>query len=266
MAIDSPLLQAAWLCLILQSAAFAWQWRTRNTDIVDIAWTLSVIGSALLYFLHRPPTAPLAWLIWLFPVGWYARLAWHLILRYDVNSEDSRYRHLRAHWHRHTQFKLALFFLFQAGLGWLFALPAYWLAQASTAFNWVHGLSIAFGCMALAGVTLADHQLRRFKQQHRGTDAVCDVGLWRYSRHPNYFFEWLHWFVYPVFLYNSEYLYLALLYPPLMLLFLLKLTGIPFAEQQALKNRGDKYREYQNRTNKFFPGQPAADPQTDRMG
>ena len=98
---------------------------------------------------------------------------------------------------------------------------------------------------------MADHQLLKFKRSHDSSQ-VCDVGLWRYSRHPNYFFEWLHWLVYPVLLWGTEYFWWSWLVVVMMLLFLLKLTGIPFSEQQALKKRGQAYRDYMNRTSQFI--------------
>ncbi len=82
-----------------------------------------------------------------------------------------------------------------------------------------------------------------------------DQGLWKYSRHPNYFFEWLHWFAYPV-LGLAAGAYGLWIYPLLMWLFLYYITGIPFSEQQALAHRGDNYKDYQRRTSMFIPWPP----------
>ena len=139
---------------------------------------------------------------------------------------------------------------------YIFALPAYWVGHVPFDGSWNIILAFVIGFVSLAGVTLADKQLYQFKSNINNKKKVCDTGLWKYSRHPNYFFEWCHWFVYPTLLLNTPYFYWALIYPLLMLVFLLKLTGIPFSEQQSLINRGDTYRDYQNRTNKFFPGKP----------
>ena len=84
---------------------------------------------------------------------------------------------------------------------------------------------------------------------------TMDQGLWKYSRHPNYFFEWIHWFAYPI-LGLAAGLYSLWIYPVLMWLFLYYITGIPFSEQQALKNRGQNYLDYQNRTSMFIPWKP----------
>ena len=85
-----------------------------------------------------------------------------------------------------------------------------------------------------------------------------DRGLWRYSRHPNYFFEWLVWIAYAMFALASPWGWISLACPAVMLYFLLRVTGIPATEAQALKSRGDDYREYQRTTSAFVPRRPKA--------
>ena len=109
---------------------------------------------------------------------------------------------------------------------------------------------------AVSGETWADRQLAvwRADPTHRGR--TCRTGLWRYSRHPNYFFEWLHWWSYPLLAWGAPEWWLTLLGPALMLYTLLKVTGIPYTEQQALASRGDDYRAYQRSTSAFIPWWP----------
>jgi steroid 5-alpha reductase family enzyme len=107
--------------------------------------------------------------------------------------------------------------------------------------------------IAVAGETIADRQLARFRRDPANRGQVCRAGLWRYSRHPNYFFEWVHWLSY-VLIGHGE--WLTWIGPVGMLLFLFRVTGIPYTEMQALKSRGDRYREYQSTTNVFFPWFP----------
>ncbi len=192
------------LCLLLQG--FAW-WRqkvNRNADTVDIAWTFGIVVCGLVYLMNVPAGWQQRLLVMLFPVLWYLRLLWHLCSRYDVQHEDGRYQNLRAHWSNNTQVKFFAFFMFQALLSVLFSLPALWVLQAEVLATWQIIVALLIGIVALVGVTLADYQLLKFKRNHDSTQ-VCDIGLWRYSRHPNYFFEWLHWFVYPVLLWHSSY-------------------------------------------------------------
>jgi steroid 5-alpha reductase family enzyme len=109
---------------------------------------------------------------------------------------------------------------------------------------------------ALCGEALADRQLGRFKADPTNKGRVMDQGLWRWSRHPNYFFEWLLWvaFVLPGLL--APWGLLTLLAPAAMLFFVLKVTGIPPSEAQALRSRGEAYRAYQRRVSPFFPLPP----------
>lgn len=255
---NHPIFLASLACVSIQLVAWLRQKHTSNADTVDIAWTLGILVSVLIYLWQIETTINNLLMIMLFPLTWYGRLLIHLIIRYDVSHEDSRYQNLRAHWSSQTQIKFLIFFQFQAMLSVLFSLTAYWVI-VSAEVNWIQMVvAISLGLVALLGVSVADHQLLKFKRSHDSSE-VCDVGLWRYSRHPNYFFEWLHWFVYPIMLWHTEYLYWSVAVVFLMLLFLLKLTGIPFSEQQALKKRGDAYRSYMNKTSPFILWRPKHD-------
>ncbi|KAG1359915.1 hypothetical protein G6F61_014465 [Rhizopus arrhizus] len=110
--------------------------------------------------------------------------------------------------------------------------------------------------LSVGGEALADRQLARFRANPANKGRTCRDGLWRYSRHPNYFFEWLHWFTYVLLAVGSPLWWMAWLGPLLMYVFLRWISGIPFTEQQALRTRGDDYREYQRRTSAFFPWFP----------
>lgn len=250
--LSHPVMCAVLACIFLQIAAWHQQRKTSNADTVDMAWALGIVISAFIYLF----TVKAAWhnvlMIVLFPVLWYSRLLYHLISRYEVNHEDSRYRNLRNHWSEHTQIKFLAFFLFQAALSIIFSMTAYWLLIAPEVSVWQMLVAGLWGAFSLIGVSLADHQLLQFKRNHDSSE-VCNVGLWRYSRHPNYFFEWIHWLVYPILLWETEYFWWSWLVVAIMLLFLLKFTGIPFSEQQALKKRGQAYRDYMNQTSPFVP-------------
>ena len=107
----------------------------------------------------------------------------------------------------------------------------------------------------IAGEALADAQLKAFRTDPANKGKVCDVGLWAWSRHPNYFFEWFGWLAYPVIAISAGYGWgwFALLGPVFMYWILVHVTGIPPLEEQMLRSRGDAYRAYQSRTRKFFP-------------
>ena len=150
--------------------------------------------------------------------------------------------------------------MFQAGLAILFSIPMWSLLNVPS-MSWsmdTNDYLIIAGLImfvAFVGETVADQQLYRFKQNPKNHGKTMDQGLWKYSRHPNYFFEWLHWFAYPIIGVAAGLLSLWI-YPILMWLFLYYITGIPFSEQQALKNRGQNYLDYQKRTSMFIPWKP----------
>ena len=112
--------------------------------------------------------------------------------------------------------------------------------------------------VAVAGEALADRQLAAFQADPGSRGGTCRAGLWPYSRHPNYFFEWLTWVAYAAFALPSPWGWTFVCAPLLMLFLRFRVTGIPMAEEQALRSRGDDYREYQRTTSAFFPWFPKA--------
>ena len=120
-------------------------------------------------------------------------------------------------------------------------LPHSWLLIDSL---WVIGF---------AGESTADRQLLHFRLDPQNRCRTCQLGLWRYSRHPNYFFEFVMWVAYALFASATPFGWIAFACPAVMLFLLLKVTGIPATEAQALRTRGDEYREYQRTTSVFVP-------------
>lgn len=234
----------------------------RRAGLVDVIWSLSIalnvlIGAVVLDMAPGPVRLFLSSASGL----WFLRLSWHLFRRYMAeDNEDTRYANMRRAMGKYQHLGFLLFFLFQAGLVLLFSYPMLKLLSIPAA-QWQDstGMWICIGGMvmllAFIGETLADQQLYRFKQRPENRGKTMDQGLWKYSRHPNYFFEWLHWFAYPIIGIATG-SYLLWIYPVLMWLFLYYITGIPFSEQQALKNRGDNYRMYQQKTSMFIPWPP----------
>lgn len=237
---------------------WAVQYRTRNAGIVDAIWSASMGASAIYYALAGSGLPTRRAVLAVLGGVWAARLCLHLGLRILGEDEDGRYRYLRQHWHD-GQGKFFGFFQAQALLVALFSLP--FLAVAANASPWSGWdlAGVAVWLLSLAGEAIADQQLARFRGDpaHRGS--TCRAGLWRYSRHPNYFFEWTHWFAYVLLALGSPLRWLALAGPVLMLLALYWITGIPFTEAQALRSRGEDYRAYQRSTSPFFPWFPKDD-------
>jgi steroid 5-alpha reductase family enzyme len=118
---------------------------------------------------------------------------------------------------------------------------------------WIEWTALGLWLIGIAGESVADYQLKQFKADPANKGKTCDAGLWNYSRHPNYFFEWLIWVSYFVFALGSPFGWVSLIAPLLMIYFLLKVTGIPATEEQALKTKGEAYRRYQQTTSAFIP-------------
>ncbi len=231
-----------------------WQQRTRNAGIVDVLWALSLSGLALFYALSGDGNTALRLIAGMVMGVWYLRLGWHLAQRVLGEAEDGRYQYLRAHWGDKAGFYYFFFFQFQALLAWGFAWPVYVISQGQfNEFAWPQYLAIFVVLVAICGVTLADRQLQNFRDDPANIGKVCEQGLWYYSRHPNYFFEWLHWFAYPLLATGIAGAFWLWLAPLIMLLFLYFITGIPYTEQQSIRSRGDPYRRYQQTTSSFIP-------------
>lgn len=245
--------------------ALAWlrQRRTANAGLVDVLWTFGIGAQALLYALAGDGWAPRRILVASLAGLWATRLGLHLARRVASEPEDGRYARLRRELGARFDRWIFWFFQAQALLAFLLAVPFLVLCQARTAgWRWSDGLALLLWLVSIVGERTADRQLARWRREPANRGRTCHTGLWRFSRHPNYFFEWLHWLVYPlmgigvVSGWQGWALWAA---PAAMLLLILKVTGIPPTEARALESRGDDYRAYQRTTNAFFPGPPASE-------
>lgn len=231
------------------------QRKTGKSGIVDIAWPAGVGVLATFFCLATSEGwLPRRILISVLAMIWAIRLARHIQQRLTKETDDSRYLELRNKWGQRYQKRLLLFYQFQAFGVLLFALPMWLAARNPEPFGLADWFGIGIWLIALVGETTADRQLEVFKSNPANRAEVCQNGLWRYSRHPNYFFEWLHWWAYVCFAANAPLGWLAVLGPVAMFYFVVFVTGIPPAEASSLKRRGNAYRRYQQTTNKFFPG------------
>ncbi|AXK71177.1 DUF1295 domain-containing protein [Lysobacter sp. TY2-98] len=245
---------------VAQTFAWRWQQRRRDAGIVDVVWAGGVGASAVvLAVLGDGALAPRIALA-LFGGTWGFRLATHLWRRVRGEHEDGRYAALRAGWGDHGARWFAVFQA-QALLVVIFALPFVAVARTPITPAWPILLAAMITwLLAVGGEAVADAQLARFRADPRNRGRTLRTGLWKYSRHPNYFFEWLHWFTYVLLAVGSPIAWLAWAGPITMYVFLRWLSGIPHTERQALRTRGDDYRAYQRSTPMLFPWFPKESP------
>lgn len=253
------LLSLGVIMALIMALGWDWQRRRRNAGIVDVLWAAGLgVAAVLMAVTGTGAVLPRALLALLGGI-WSWRLAAHLWHRVNREAEDGRYRHLRAHW-QGSQAKFFLFFQAQALLVLVFALP--FMAVAANPVGSMTAWTAGGALLWLASVALealADRQLAAFRADPVRRGKTCRSGLWRYSRHPNYFFEWLHWFSYVALAVGSPIGWLAWSGPLVMYVFLRWISGVPYTEAQALRTRGDDYRAYQQSTPMLFPWPPRSD-------
>ncbi len=230
----------------------------RNAAIVDVGWAGGTGLLGVYYGLKCGGYPPRAGLVALMAGVWGLRLALYLfVTRVAGQPEEGRYAELRRKWGGRIALKFLAFFQAQALLCILLSVP-FLIAAAnpSPRLSPLEWAGLLLWLVAWVGETAADWQLHRFKSDPANRGKTCRAGLWRYSRHPNYFFEWLIWAAFAMFCLGSPHGWVALAAPALMLFFLFRVTGIPATEAQALRTRGEDYRRYQQTTSAFVPWFP----------
>jgi steroid 5-alpha reductase family enzyme len=230
----------------------------RNAAVVDVGWAAGLGLLAVYYAYAGPGYSARKYAIAAMAGIWSVRLAGYLLFaRVLGHAEEGRYVQLRQEWKTNLPLRFLFFFEFQALLDLVLSLP-FLLACLDTRvpLGPFEKLGAAIWIFGMVGEATADAQLNAFKNNPANKGKTCRDGLWNYSRHPNYFFEWTIWVGYAVFAIASPWGWLGILSPTLILYFLLALTGIPATEAQALRSRGDEYREYQRTTSAFIPWFP----------
>ncbi|MDP3268254.1 MAG: DUF1295 domain-containing protein [Legionella sp.] len=224
----------------------------KNPSVVDVGWASGLTLSGLLY-LWIPSISFRTLILGLILILWGARLGIYLwYTRIRLGHVDKRYTSLSSQWKIAKPLGFFLNFQLQALLILVISIPWYFSGAAvATNLSGLDYFALALAIGALVGETIADNQLQEFKQKNKGR--VCDVGLWHYSRHPNYFFEWLIWCAFALFGFAHSYGLIGLISPLTLYLLMTQITG-PMTEAESLKSRGKAYEEYQKSTPMFFPG------------
>jgi steroid 5-alpha reductase family enzyme len=243
----------------LQLALWLLQQRTRNAGVVDVGWAIA-FTPVVAVFAWRATTPIGVWgPIALVGVAWSLRLAGYLIARGAARApEEGRYVELRRRWAPHAGRKFFVFFQAQAALVGVLS-TALVVPFVATPWDsgWLRGLGVAIAIVGITGEAIADAQLARWKRDPARRGTVCDAGLWAWSRHPNYFFEWCVWVGHAVYGLAFGWWGLIALVPQAIILgSIFGITGIPPTEAQAVRSKGDAYRAYQARVSRFVPWPP----------
>jgi len=242
---------------VLMLALWARQLRTRNATSVDVAWALCLAGSALLFACFGTGDGQRRVLLASLVGVAMLRLAWYLHRdRARSGIEDGRYAALRRRFGPRAAPGFLLVYLAQALVAALLSLPfalAAWNAEPLGALD---AAACALWCVGLWGEQQADRQLARFRARPENRGRTCRTGLWRLSRHPNYFFQWTMSCAYALLAVGAPQWPWALVGPLVLLVLILFVSGIPPTEAQALRSRGDDYRRYQRSTSAFVPWFP----------
>ncbi len=239
---------------------FALTWllslKLNNFSFVDVTWSYALGVLAPVYvwlgdgFTQRKVVTLTMALLWSLRLGTYL---FFRVKRHHPH-EDVRYQVLRQNWSSHLARNFFVFFQAQAVLIVLLSVPVL-LASLNPVpqLGLIEWIGFGVWLAGLGGEALSDAQMQRFKSDPSTAGKVCQVGLWRYSRHPNYFFESVVWWGFWLFACGSPWGWITLYAPAMILYFLLRVTGIPLTEECAVKSKGDAYREYQRTTSAFVP-------------
>jgi steroid 5-alpha reductase family enzyme len=255
---------AAALSIIMCVSWAVWL-RTRNSGWIDATWTFGLGGTGAVGALAPALLSGSVMLrqivVAAFIGVWSLRLGLHIVRRTARITDDPRYAKLVREWGAEASLQMLLLVQKQA----LVSVPLA-LSVLLAAWNPAPGLrlqdllAVFVLVVAIVGEAVADAQLRRFRAIPANRGHVCDIGLWAWSRHPNYFFEWLGWVAYPLFAidFGSSYPWgwIAVAGPACMYWLLVHVSGIPPLEEHMLERRHDEFRAYQARTSAFFPAPP----------
>jgi steroid 5-alpha reductase family enzyme len=250
---------AAGLAVSLVMAVIGWLLSVGKQDvsIADSLWPLLFLAMTITYLALAPALAERAYLLLFLVTVWAVRLSVFITLRNWGEPEDRRYQALRtAHDPGFGRKSFYLVFGTQAILAWVISLPLLGVVLGATPLGWVDFLAVGLWLLGFFFEAIGDQQLAHFRADPANRSRVLDRGLWRYSRHPNYFGEaciWWAWFLFAV----AAGAWWTILGPLLMTFLLLRVGGVPLLEQ-GIGERRPAYRDYTRRTNTLLPGPPRA--------
>ena len=244
------------VAMVLMAVVWAICKKLNNAGFIDVAWAYGFGLLVAIYAVIGKGDPLRTGVLTAMVALWSLRLGTHLLIRaakYHPH-ENPRYSALRESFPQRPWLMFFGFFLLQGLIVGILSAPfAIALANPAPGLGPWEIAGLVVWVIGFVGETIADVQLKRFRTDPANRGSVCETGLWRYSRHPNYFFEWVIWIAYFLFAMGSPGGWLALIGPIIMGHFLVNVTGIPPAEAQALRSRGGAYRAYQRTTSAIVP-------------
>ena len=246
--------------VLFMAGLWAVQLFTRNASIADVGFCLGLMAVVCWYATEASGETERKLVVVLLACLYAGRLgAFLLVNRVLGKAEDARYQELRRSWGARERVKMFGYFQLQAAAVSAFSLPFLVVMQhPRPPFGLWELAGVVVWVAAVSGEATADWQLARFRSRPWNRGRVCREGLWYCSRHPNYFFEWLHWWGYVALAVHAPLWWVPLAAVAAMGYFIIRVTGIPPTEAQALRSRGDAYRAYQRTTSPFVPWPPRA--------
>lgn len=224
----------------------------KRNDIADVAWGLGYV-LVIAYCAYRFPMHDTAWLVYLLISFWALRLSLYIGLRNRGKAEDFRYKQWREDWGKTFYWRSWLqVYVLQAFLLLLVSTPVMIVATAEASeLNFLSGMATALWICGFYWQAVGDAQLARFKKQRKHKEEVLQTGLWKYSRHPNYFGEILMWWaLFLIVLPMPNWPY-AIISPVLITWLLARVSGVPMLEARYKDN--EAYQAYKARTPALFP-------------
>jgi len=252
-----PLLsQVALAVFIYMSLFYIISLIIKRTDIVDIGWGLGFILVALVSLLTQEYLTDRIILVFFLVLFWGLRLASHIYSRNKGKEEDYRYQQFRKEWgdtfYIRSYFQI---FLLQGLFMLIVSLPIIFISHFSISpLGYIDLIGVLVWITGFVIESTADSQLKKFierKREGKTETRFADIGLWKYSRHPNYFGEILQWWGIGIVALSVSFGYVSLLGPLFISYLIIFVSGIPLLEKRFEKD--PEWNEYVNRTRKLLP-------------
>lgn len=227
----------------------------KDVSVVDTLWSLFFIIACVYFFTQLDELSLRAQALFAMVIAWGLRLAGYITIRHWSHEEDHRYQTIRENNSPGFEYKsLYLIFGFQTVVAWIIAMPLFYGMSTDAAFGWLDLLGIALWFVGMYFEVVGDYQLWKFKSDASNKGKILTGGLWQFTRHPNYFGEFLIWWGYFCIAISSG-AYWIVISPLLMSFLLLKFSGVVHLEKTMKARPG--YEGYMKNTNAFFPGLPS---------